>query len=109
MATAECVQDSRDSNHFNHQFMYYFFQIPTKLKEALRIAKECIEKRLMEEQKQVSWQQPFTVSAPVPCHLTVQASVCEEQAHTRGRVSWVEWLAALQGHIFLAIVEGTGK
>lgn len=34
--------------------MYFlFFQIPTKLKEALRIAKECIEKRLIEEQKQV--------------------------------------------------------
>ncbi|XP_064130378.1 PX domain-containing protein kinase-like protein isoform X3 [Loxodonta africana] len=29
------------------------FKIPTKLKEALRIAKECIEKRLMEEQKQI--------------------------------------------------------
>ncbi|OBS70001.1 hypothetical protein A6R68_01458 [Neotoma lepida] len=28
------------------------FKIPTKLKEALRIAKECIEKRLTEEQKQ---------------------------------------------------------
>ncbi|GAB5568187.1 PX domain-containing protein kinase-like protein isoform X13 [Prionailurus iriomotensis] len=27
--------------------------IPTKLKEALRIAKECIEKRLIEEQKQI--------------------------------------------------------
>ncbi|XP_030782735.1 PX domain-containing protein kinase-like protein isoform X4 [Rhinopithecus roxellana] len=29
------------------------FKIPTKLKEALRIAKECIEKRLIEEQKQI--------------------------------------------------------
>ncbi|XP_066206677.1 PX domain-containing protein kinase-like protein isoform X3 [Saccopteryx leptura] len=29
------------------------FKIPTKLKEALRIAKECIEKRLTEEQKQI--------------------------------------------------------
>nr|XP_036875115.1 PX domain-containing protein kinase-like protein [Manis javanica] len=29
------------------------FKIPTKLKEALRIAKECIEKRLVEEQKQI--------------------------------------------------------
>uniref|UniRef100_A0A9L0SPU9 PX domain-containing protein kinase-like protein n=1 Tax=Equus caballus TaxID=9796 RepID=A0A9L0SPU9_HORSE len=30
------------------------FKIPTKLKEALKIAKECIEKRLIEEQKQKS-------------------------------------------------------
>uniref|UniRef100_A0A8D0DVB1 PX domain-containing protein kinase-like protein n=1 Tax=Salvator merianae TaxID=96440 RepID=A0A8D0DVB1_SALMN len=29
------------------------FKIPTKLKEALKIAKECIEKRLAEEQKQI--------------------------------------------------------
>ncbi|XP_032997231.1 PX domain-containing protein kinase-like protein isoform X4 [Lacerta agilis] len=29
------------------------FKIPTKLKEALKIAKECIEKRLVEEQKQI--------------------------------------------------------
>lgn len=29
------------------------FKIPTKLREALRIAKECIEKRLTEEQKQI--------------------------------------------------------
>ncbi|XP_060058999.1 PX domain-containing protein kinase-like protein isoform X2 [Erinaceus europaeus] len=29
------------------------FKIPTKLKEALRTAKECIEKRLIEEQKQI--------------------------------------------------------
>lgn len=59
----------RDTNHFNQQLMYCFsFQIPTKLKEALRIAKECIEKRLVEEQKQVSWLQSFTISVPVPCH-----------------------------------------
>ncbi|XP_053144215.1 PX domain-containing protein kinase-like protein isoform X4 [Hemicordylus capensis] len=29
------------------------FKIPTKLKEALKTAKECIEKRLLEEQKQI--------------------------------------------------------
>lgn len=42
------------SSHFTQWIMYFFFQIPTKLKEALRIAKECIEKRLIEEQKQVN-------------------------------------------------------
>lgn len=35
-------------------YVLLYFQIPTKLKEALRIAKECIEKRLIEEQKQVN-------------------------------------------------------